>query len=76
MYIGYTEIKIGICLIALMSLSMYIGYRYLINHSGYYESVVDDVLHNLEKDGIIELVEENGELEIYSGYKHDPKTTS
>ena len=38
-------------------------------------SVVDEVLDNLKDDGIIIIKEENGELEIYSGYKHDPKTT-
>ena len=76
MYIGYDEIITGLCLIALVASSVYVGYLYVLNHPRFYENAVGDVLNNLEKDGIIRLIKDkDGELEILSGYKHDPKTT-
>ena len=48
-----------------------------MNHPKFYENVVDRVLDDLEKDGIIRLLkDQNGEIEILSGYKHDTNSTS
>jgi hypothetical protein len=77
MYIGYDEIITGLCLIALVVTSGYAGYLYVLNHPRFYANVVDDVLDNLEKDGIIRLLKDkDGEIEILSGYKHDKNITS
>ena len=77
MYIGYNEIIIGLGLITLVAVSFYIGYLYVMNNPKFYAHVVDDVLDNLEKDGIIRLLKDkNGETEILSGYKHDTDSSS
>ena len=77
MYIGYNEIMIGLGLITLVAASFYVGFIYVMNNPRFYANVVDDVLDNLEKDGIIRLLKgKDGEIEILSGYKHDKNTTS
>ena len=72
---GYDLLTI-LMLLGLVLISVYIGYRYQKNNVKFYAEVVDEGLDNLKDDGIIIIKEENGQLEIYSGYKHDPNTTS
>ena len=77
MYVGYNEIIIALGLLTLVGISFLIGYLYVKNDEKFYARVVDDVLDNLEKDGVIRCIEKkNGEIEILSGYKHDTNSSS
>lgn len=56
-------------LISLVVLSFYAGYRCRVESM--VEDIVDHIFNELQKDGIIRIVESaNGESEIYSGNKH------
>ena len=56
-------------LILLVALSFYAGYRCRVESM--VEDIVDHVFNELQKDGVIRIVEgADGENEIYSGNKH------
>tara|TARA_Y100000593_G_C4274524_1_gene319289 strand:- start:631 stop:849 length:219 start_codon:yes stop_codon:yes gene_type:complete len=57
-------------IISLVALSYYLGYKSMTQ--SVVEHIVDDIFTELERDGIIRLIEEKGQTEIYSGNKFPP----
>ena len=63
----YDNIIILGCLGGLVAASFYLGYKHALHNL--IEFTVDKVFNQLEKEGVIELVEENGSVQVYSGNK-------
>lgn len=61
------DVVILVLLLVLVGISFYLGTKFTFNQI--VEHAVDHVFAELEKEGIIRLVEENGEIEVYSGNK-------